>query len=423
VQKTLQAYIADKKKQNFLIYGLGQAFNLVTPVIVVPHIVKVCGEEGLGKIGYGFALALFLILVVDYSFEIKGTKEVSENRHDPKLLARIFNTTLFSKLMLFAAVAAIAFLLITTIPFFNREGKLFGFSMAIVLAQVFNPIWYLQGLENYKAVSLINIFSKSLYLILIYLLINNHNDYVLVNLLLGLSALLFNLGGLIYLLTRHGIKVILPPVGQIMDILKADFTFCVSQLFLSARQLSPLVLTGYFLGDFAAGQYKLIEQVITLFRTFIQVFLRYFYPLACYKAQEGMVYGFNFWKRYSAVNLLLVSAGAVFLSFFPEEILGFFNASQQTIRELSGLFRLALIIPVLMACSLPMEQLMFIMGRNKIYVRIAIFVTAVNIVAILILVKDYLVPGVIISLVVAEILFIILYFKNSCLHLSRKTEQ
>lgn len=423
MQKTLQAYIKDKKKQNFLIYGLGQAFNLVTPVIVVPHIVRVCGEAGLGKIGYGFALALFLILVVDYSFEIKGTKEVSENRHDPKSLQGIFNTTLFSKLMLFAVVATIAFVLITAIPFFNRESSLFTFSMAIVLAQVLNPIWFLQGLENYKAVSLINICSKLLYLILIYLLINNQGDYILVNLLLGLATLLFNLGGLVFLLSRYQIQLNLPPVRHIMDILKADFSFCMSQLFLSARQLSPLVLTGYFLGDFAAGQYKLIEQVITLFRTFIQVFLRYFYPLACYKAQEGIAYGFNFWKRYSAVNLLLVSAGALLLSFFPEEILGFFNASPQTIAELSGLFRFALIIPVLMACSLPMEQLMFIVGRNKIYVRIAVFVTAINIFMILILIKNYQVPGVIISLVVAEILFIILYFKNSYLHLSRKTEQ
>lgn len=116
-----QEQYKNKNKRNFLIYGLGQAFNLLSPLVVAPYLIFVCNEDGFGKIGLGFALSLFLILIVDYAFEIKGIRLVSEKRDNRSELQKILNTTIFTKTVLFLVTIAIAFLLIFFIPFFYEE--------------------------------------------------------------------------------------------------------------------------------------------------------------------------------------------------------------------------------------------------------------------------------------------------------------
>jgi O-antigen/teichoic acid export membrane protein len=196
IKKKINSLIKDKTKSNFFIYGLGQSFNLLSPLLIAPLVVAVCGIEGFGKVGLGFALALFLILIVDYSFDVKGTKQVAENRENKYELENILFLAIFTKIILFVFASIIAILLVIFIPFFSQEKHLFLISLLIVFAQIFNPVWFLQGIENFKLVSIVNICSKTLYVLLVFLLIIEKTDYIWVNFYLGFSALIFNLLGL-----------------------------------------------------------------------------------------------------------------------------------------------------------------------------------------------------------------------------------
>ena len=88
---------------------------------MAPKIILICDEAGLGKVGLAFAFCLFLMLIVDYSFDIKATKEVSENRNNLIKLQEILNTTIFTKLTLFVFTLLISLGIIFTFDFFNQE--------------------------------------------------------------------------------------------------------------------------------------------------------------------------------------------------------------------------------------------------------------------------------------------------------------
>ena len=408
--KKAAALFRDNKKRNFFIYGIGQAFNLLSPLVVAPYIISVCSEEGFGKVGLGFAVALFLILIVDYAFEIKGIKQVAENRNDKGALNKILSTVITTKVFLFAGTLIIALLLINLIPFFKAEKPLLMLSLFIVLAQVFNPIWFLQGIEEFAIGSAVNIGSKITYVLLVYGLISYEGDYIWVNFYLGISALIFNLAGLLYIFVRYQMVYIKPTLKQVQTILREDFSFCVSQLFLSVRQLSPLVLTSYFLGYHVAGLYKVIEQIFALFRTFTQVFLKYFYPSACHRIMGDEAAGLRYWRKYSSMVLGVVALSSTIIFLLSEPILRYFNVSEISIIEILQIFRLSLLLPILLAVTLPLEQLMFLLNKSRIYVPITIIVTSVNV--ILIILTHWLqLAGVVGSLIVAEFLFILIYYR------------
>lgn len=407
-------------KKNFLIYGVGQAFNLLSPLIVAPYIIRICKVDGFGKVGLGFALSLFLILIVDYAFDIKGTKEVSENRANTNKLQRIISNTLYTKAILFFIAISIGLILIFFIPFFKNEKELYLYSLMIVLAQVFNPTWFLQGLEDFKWAAIVNIASKTVYLILVFNFIVYKEDYFLVNFFLGISAFICNLVGLFILKNRYGFIIPKPNFNTIKGIIKKDFFFCVSQLFLSIRQLSPLLLISYFLGFSLAGQYKIVEQVITLYRTFIQVYLKYFFPRVCYEIKQNFDSGFAFWKKYVTINLVLVTGSLLIIYILSGQILHFFNVSTANILYLESVFKLVLIVPFLMVLSLSLEQLMFITNKNKKYIQYTIFVTILNVLLILLLLFYFSLKGVIIAIALSEITFILLYFNKAFPDLNKK---
>ena len=81
--------------QNFSIYGIGQLFNLLTPLLVAPYLIKICGEEGFGMIGIGLSFVFILTVLVDFASGINGVKEISIHRDDSKTVQKIA-VTLFS---------------------------------------------------------------------------------------------------------------------------------------------------------------------------------------------------------------------------------------------------------------------------------------------------------------------------------------
>ncbi len=403
--------LINKINKNFLIYGVGQAFNLLSPLLIVPYIISVCTIANFGKVGLSFGLSLFLILIVDYAFDIKGTKMVSESRNNIKGIQQTLFTVIYTKVILVCIAFFILLILIYSAPLLRDEKTLFLFSFSIVIAQVFNPQWFLQGIEDFKIASLINILSKSLYVILIFSLIKNTDDYNYVNFYLGLSSLLINIFGIFIIQNRFKFNFQKPNFFEIKKILKTDFFFCVSQLFLSLRQLSPLFIVSSFLGFSVAGQYKVVEQIISLFRTFNQVYLKYFFPRLCFKINESRNEALSFWKNYVLLLLVFVVIFCLLLFIFSIHIITFFNISN----TINGLFRFSLILPVLMVFSLALEQTMFTNNNNKNYIRITIFVTIINIITLLFLASILNLNGVIISIIIAELFFIFLYFKNSIL--------
>uniref|UniRef100_UPI00404AADB1 oligosaccharide flippase family protein n=1 Tax=Flavobacterium sp. TaxID=239 RepID=UPI00404AADB1 len=151
--------ILSKINSKFVVYGIGQAFNLLVPLVIAPYLIYVCNLDGFGKIGIAFSFALFLILIVDYGFDIKGIKRISESRNSPQKLQYELVTTLFTKFFLFFFSAILGFTCVYFSSYFFKEKELFIFTLTIVFAQVFNPIWFLQGIEDFFTSSILTCYT------------------------------------------------------------------------------------------------------------------------------------------------------------------------------------------------------------------------------------------------------------------------
>ena len=140
------------KITNFIVYAIGQSINLISPLIVMPYLMNICKENGLGKIGIAFSISLILCCIVDY-------------------ISCLF--------------------LIGSLIFPNfYEKKLLLLSLPIVISQLINPNWFLQGLEKFKVIASLNVISKIIYIGCIFYFIKKQDDYIWANFYLGTSGII-----------------------------------------------------------------------------------------------------------------------------------------------------------------------------------------------------------------------------------------
>jgi O-antigen/teichoic acid export membrane protein len=405
--KQLKKILQHQQFRKLLIYGFGQLFNLVTPLLVVPYIVGICGEENFGKVGVGLAVSFFLIVFIDYGSDLVGVREVSVHRNDPKMLGAIVMKSYASRLVVLVGVLIAASVIFNLVPYFKDEKALFFLSMSILLGQFLNPTWFLQGMENVRWITLSNILSKSIYLAGVFFLIRQPGQYIYVNLLWGAGMILSNalFLGLIfrtYNFTFQKIKL-----SEIKDFLMRDFSMLGSQVFVSLQLNSPVILLSYFGSDLMAGQYKIVEQIIVIFKTYIFLFFNYVFPKVCYLLEVQPKRALRNWVIYNGANLIFVASGMAVFYIFAYDIVAYFNTTNRYL--LSSLLHVAVLLPLAMAVSIPMKQLLLGWNQKRFYVRLTSLLILCNLGAIIILIPYYQVYGVFYALLACEILMALVY--------------
>ena len=354
-----------KKAYDFFVYGLGQLINLASPLLVFPFIILKCGEEGLGKIGIGFSLMLLLNAIIDYGSYIIGVREIAINRENHKILNEKVNAIYGSKIILLLGVLLFSFILIYIIPFFSREKELFLLSLVIVLGQFVNPSWFFQGIENYKWISFINVVSKIIYLTGVFLFVKESDDYIYVNLFFGIGLLISSLIGVVWFVKHFSFSIKFNDLLRGRKIIRDEFSFSTSQIFLSIHQYFPIIIVSYILGDFVAGQYRIIDQIISLFKTYLNMIFYFVYANICHELDKSMRKGYKIWKQYNGLNFILMIFVICMFYIFSDLIFAFFNVSTPDTKKLELLFQIGLLIPFLLSLSQPLKQLIFAFNRDR----------------------------------------------------------
>lgn len=393
---------------NFLIYGLGQSINLLSPLIVMPFLIRICKEEGLGKIGISFSICLILNCIIDYSSYLNGIKNIAVNKKDNSFLRKSITDIYTYKFLLFLVIIILFTVITLSIPNIH-EKKLLLLSTPILLSQLLNPNWVLQGLENFKLITILNIISKTIYIALVFLFIKNREDYIWANFYLGISGVLVYFGAFLYLVKKFKLNYTFQNIKNGLHIIKTDFNICISEFCLSIYQYFPIIIIGYFTGNSSAGIYRIIEQIFSIFRTFIFMFFNFSYPTVCYDVEKNLKKGLKVWKLYHLANFTIIIFGCILVYFFSDYILTFFHVATKDKQILTNLLRIAILVPALLVISQALRQLMFALNLSSSYTKIIYFSCILSVILLSAFVYIYGLKGSFIAMILVELIVISLY--------------
>ena len=253
------------------------------------------------------AFIIFFNLLVDYGFNLSATREISVNRENKEKLTEIFSSVMSIKFILIGISFTILSIIIFSFENFSNNIDLYYLTFLWVIGQALFPIWYFQGLEKMKYITIVNITSKLIFTVAIFIFIQNEADYILVPILNGLG---FIIGGLLSLWIVHkdfNQSFQIQSFKILIMYFKDSSQFFLSRLssvgysnvntFLAGILLSPVFVTYYYLAD------KAVSVILTLFSPIVQTI----YPYLAKK--YNFVFLVKLLSILMVVSLLIVSLG------------------------------------------------------------------------------------------------------------------
>ena len=174
--------------KNFINLSLNQAVNIVSTLIYTPFLFQNLGDENFGQIHLAFSIIIILTVLVSYGYNLNGPIKIAQSKNlneENLVIIDILNLRL--SVSLIVLILSIPFIFFFTDQIFRQ---ILLFSLIILFTEALNPLFYLQGKNKILPQSILNFFSKTLYVILIVLFISKYEDAYLANFFYGFSITL-----------------------------------------------------------------------------------------------------------------------------------------------------------------------------------------------------------------------------------------
>ncbi|EAP87673.1 oligosaccharide flippase family protein [Croceibacter atlanticus] len=387
-----------------------QAANYILPLLVLPYLVRVLGTDKFGLIMLAQSLTIFFNVFVDYGFNLSGTREVSLARDDKKKLSEIFSAIFVIKAFLLLIAFSIFYFIISVFTRFSVDISVYLYSFGLVIGQALFPVWFFQGIEKMKFVTLINILAKSIFTALVFILITKEQDYIYVPIYNSLGFIIAGLLG-VGLCFKY-VYITRPKIDLIKQLLSDSTSLFVSNFAISLYTSSNVFILGMFTSNTTAGIYSSIEKLILAIKNVYTPLYQAFYP---WLSKQGDLKKINTIKKLLPYILLVSTIISIIIIVLGKTLLDIIY-DDNLISNYAIVFKALSLISIFSGLNMLFNAL-FLPAIKKYKTRMNIMICAglFNLTVSLVLVNYYGIYGTTISVVLTEFLLLILgyiYFKK-----------
>ncbi len=275
----------EKKRllSNFFSLSVLQVFTYILPLLTLPYLVRTLGVKIFGLVMFAQSFMVFFNILVDYGFALSATREISIHRNNKNKVTEIFSAVIIIKLILILLSLLILSVIVLSFDKFSANWELYYLAFLWVIGQALFPIWYFQGLEKMKYITIVNIISKLVFTIAIFIFIHQKSDYLLVPLLNGLGIIVGSLFSFWVLYKKFDQPFKLQKLDTLMIYFKESSQFFLSRASVSIYTSANTFVLGLFTDTTMVGYYSIAEKLYMALQGFYSPIVQVLYP---YVAKE-----------------------------------------------------------------------------------------------------------------------------------------
>nr|WP_319512549.1 oligosaccharide flippase family protein [uncultured Draconibacterium sp.] len=264
--------------QNFSYLSALQVFNLLIPLITYPYLIRVLGKDNYGLIVFAQTVINYLLVIVNFGFNISATKEVSIHRNNSKKLSEIVSSVYLIKSILFILCLITLSIVLYIIPEVKGPKILYFLVMWICLYDLIFPIWYFQGIEKMQYITILTLTSRVTFLIFIFILVKSQSQFLRVPIINGIGAIIAGTISLYIVFIKHKVKFILVPISTLSKYFKESFVLFSTNVIMTFKDKTNILLIGTFIGTGAVAEFDLAVKIKDLLFIPINLLNQALYP-------------------------------------------------------------------------------------------------------------------------------------------------
>lgn len=271
----------DRDSRNLSSLYVIQVANALLPLVLFPHLLSVAGQVAYARIAVAEAVALGVLALALYSFEIDGVPRMVglDLGRDRRFISEEFSTVLYARLLLFLVGAGVA---VGAVALF-APGLTAPLALWLLfpLSYVLQSAWMLQGLETNFPLAISIVASRSAAILLVIWRVDGPEDILVVPSSVGGFALTGSLLLLLYLRIFRGVKLCRIPYARIRERLRQGrLIFFGNMSVFLYRDLNVLLLTAAGGTAIAVASYSLAEKLVKGLQVLARPMNQFFLPKA-----------------------------------------------------------------------------------------------------------------------------------------------
>ncbi len=145
---------------------------------------------------------------------------------------------------------------------FRMDWIIYYMTFGTILGQVLFPVWFFQGMERMKYITFLNITSKLISTVAIFVFIHKTSDYIYVPLINSLGYILSGVFALLIVFRDFEIKFIIPHFKSLKHQLKEGWYIFISTVAISLYTISNTFILGLLTNNTIVGYYAAAEKII-----------------------------------------------------------------------------------------------------------------------------------------------------------------
>ncbi len=296
-------------RDNILALGIVQLSNYIIPLVTLPYLTRVLGPKAYGKVAFAQVLMAYFILLIDYGFSWSATRKISVHRADRAYISRVFVGTWAAQWLLVFGAAALVTAIVWASARLRPDAWMYAAAFTLVLGNALFPIWFLQGLERLKVVAGLQLVTRLLALIPIFLFVKEPADAVYVPAIQGGGVMLGGVLALVWIKQTNLLDWHWPNWRAITQELGEGLPLFGSRLSVSLyTTLIPLTL-GWIAGPVALAHYNLADKIRTAAQSLLGPLSQALYPRMAHLFITDSNAAVHLLKR-SFLAVLLIAGGA-----------------------------------------------------------------------------------------------------------------
>jgi len=262
--------------KNFISLSAAEIISKIISVITFAYLARILSPDGFGVIGFAAAYISYFILIVDFGFELYGTREIAKNKEDSnRLVNSIISTRIILSLFVFVILSVSSFVFVK--DSLNRLAVVVAGLNLFVTA--FSMNWYFYGIQKMKYVSIRQLLTSTINLILIVLFVKNKDDVLLAIFISGLAGLINSLWLIVIYNQSFGKFRLQIDSRFIRKIIKDAAPLALSSIMITVYYNLDMVMLGFMKTEQEVGIYSAAVKIFLIGNISYDLLLKSFFPV------------------------------------------------------------------------------------------------------------------------------------------------
>ena len=390
-----------KLLENIISLATIKGLEYILAFVTFPYLVRVLQVEQYGLIVFAQSIVQYFVFLTDYGFNLLGPREIAQ--HDSvQERGAVFSNIFFAKLLLlfFSTILFVCGLLALG-EYEEVDVVLYLTFYLMVIGNVFFPVWFFQGIQQMRYITLVNIIANIFRVAGIFLLVKTPQDYLIAALFQAIVPLIASIFSWIILVKDYPEVFVLPSSQGIKKMFVDGWSIFTSTIAINLYTASNIVFLGMLTDNVVVGYFSGAKKIIDNITQLISPITQAVYPYVSKKASASKTDALRFLHKIVVVlgggNFLLSVFITVFADFIVKLLLG--NGYEQSVL----LLRIMAFLPVIISLSnIFGVQTMLVFGMQKEFSSILMMAAVLNTCVVLPMIYLYEGIGVSVTITVTE---------------------